>query len=139
MLTRHNPIALLDKISLNRYKELENDEEFVVRLAAVYAKFSEYMDEKKQMNDPSIAYFSMEYGLTRFPENLFRAVLEFWPGDYLKEQSDKKTKITVSVCCIVTVISRRNSLPLEIKRLNMKRRISRKFRCLRLGMQKEIG
>ena len=59
MLTRHNPIALLDKISLNRYKELENDEEFVVRLAAVYAKFSEYMDEKKQMNDPSIAYFSM--------------------------------------------------------------------------------
>ena len=24
----HNPIALLDKISLNRYKELENDPEF---------------------------------------------------------------------------------------------------------------
>ena len=63
MLTRHNPIALLDKISLNRYKELENDEEFVARLAAVYAKFSEYMEEKKHMNDPSIAYFSMEYGL----------------------------------------------------------------------------
>lgn len=63
MLTHHNPIALLDKISLNRYKELENDEEFVARLSAVYAKFSEYMEGKKHMSDPSIAYFSMEYGL----------------------------------------------------------------------------
>ena len=64
-MTRHNPIALLDKISLNRYKELENDEEFVARLAAVYAKFSEYMDEKKQMNDPSIAYFSIRIRQSR--------------------------------------------------------------------------
>ena len=138
MLTRHNPIALLDKISLNRYKELENDEEFVARLAAVYAKFSQYMEEKKQMNDPSIAYFSMEYGL-HASLKIYSGGLGVLAGDYLKEASDKKRRSRVSACCIVTVISPRNSLPLEIKRLNMKRRISRKFRCLRLGMQKEIG
>lgn len=93
MLTRHNPIALLDKISLNRYKELENDEEFVARLAAVYAKFSQYMEEKKQMNDPSIAYFSMEYGL-HASLKIYSGGLGVLAGDYLKEASDKKTKIT---------------------------------------------
>lgn len=93
MLTRHNPIALLDKISLNRYKELENDEEFVARLAAVYAKFSEYMEEKKQMSEPSIAYFSMEYGL-HSSLKIYSGGLGVLAGDYLKEASDKKTKIT---------------------------------------------
>lgn len=93
MLTRHNPIALLDKISLNRYKELENDEEFVARLATVYAKFSEYMEEKKQMSEPSIAYFSMEYGL-HSSLKIYSGGLGVLAGDYLKEASDKKTKIT---------------------------------------------
>ena len=93
MLTRHNPIALLDKISLNRYKELENDEEFVARLTAVYAKFSEYMEEKKQMSEPSIAYFSMEYGL-HSSLKIYSGGLGVLAGDYLKEASDKKTKIT---------------------------------------------
>ncbi|WP_018336018.1 alpha-glucan family phosphorylase [Butyricimonas synergistica] len=93
MLTRHNPIALLDKISLNRYKELENDEEFVARLTSVYAKFSEYMEEKKQMSEPSIAYFSMEYGL-HSSLKIYSGGLGVLAGDYLKEASDKKTKIT---------------------------------------------
>ena len=93
MLTRHNPIALLDKISLNRYKELENDEEFVARLTAVHAKFSEYMEGKKQMSDPAIAYFSMEYGL-HSSLKIYSGGLGVLAGDYLKEASDKKTKIT---------------------------------------------
>ena len=78
---------------MNRYKELENDEEFVARLAAVYAKFSQYMEEKKQMNDPSIAYFSMEYGL-HASLKIYSGGLGVLAGDYLKEASDKKTKIT---------------------------------------------
>ncbi len=93
MLTRHNPIALLDKISLNRYKELENDEEFVARLEAVYNKFSKYMEEKKQMSEPSIAYFSMEYGL-HSSLKIYSGGLGVLAGDYMKEASDKKTKIT---------------------------------------------
>lgn len=93
MQTRHNPIALLDKISLNRYKELENDEEFVARLTSVYAKFSGYMEEKQQMSGPSIAYFSMEYGL-HSSLKIYSGGLGVLAGDYLKEASDKKTKIT---------------------------------------------
>lgn len=93
MLTRHNPIALLDKISLNRYKELEGDEDFVSRLNAVYENFSNYMEGKKQMNDPAIAYFSMEYGL-HSSLKIYSGGLGVLAGDYLKEASDKKTKIT---------------------------------------------
>lgn len=93
MLTHHNPIALLDKISLNRYKELENDENFVRRLAEVYAKFLDYMEGKKRMNDPSVAYFSMEYGL-HSSLKIYSGGLGVLAGDYLKEASDKCTKIT---------------------------------------------
>ena len=93
MLTRHNPIALLDKISLNRYKELEKDGEFVQRLESVYAKFKDYMEGKKKMNDPSIAYFSMEYGL-HASLKIYSGGLGVLAGDYLKEASDKQTRIT---------------------------------------------
>jgi phosphorylase/glycogen(starch) synthase len=62
----HNPIVLLDSISLSRYRELENDELFVNKLEEVYRHFQEYMAEKQQMSGGGVAYFSMEYGLYRF-------------------------------------------------------------------------
>lgn len=46
----HNPIVLLDSISLNRYKQLENDPGFVKKLEEVYEHFQEYMEGKKQMS-----------------------------------------------------------------------------------------
>jgi len=60
---RKNPIALLDSISLSRYKELENDAVFMRNLSKVYGDFQEYMAKKTEMVSPSISYFSMEYGL----------------------------------------------------------------------------
>ena len=60
---RKNPIALLDSISLSRYKELENDAVFMRNLSKVYGDFQEYMAKKAEMVSPSISYFSMEYGL----------------------------------------------------------------------------
>ena len=45
------------------------------------------------MNDPSIAYFSMEYGL-HASLKIYSGGLGVLAGDYLKEASDKKTKIT---------------------------------------------
>ena len=60
---RKNPIALLDSISLSRYKELENDTVFMRNLSKVYGDFQEYMAKKAEMVSPSISYFSMEYGL----------------------------------------------------------------------------
>lgn len=89
----HNPIVLLDSISLNRYKQLENDPEFVKKLNEVYRHFQEYMSAKKQMSGEGVAYFSMEYGL-HTSLKIYSGGLGILAGDYLKEASDKGTKIT---------------------------------------------
>lgn len=88
-----NPIALLDKISLNRYKELENDEIFISKMTSVYNRFIEYMSKKKDMKGPAVAYFSMEYGL-HSSLKIYSGGLGILAGDYLKEASDKSTRIT---------------------------------------------
>ncbi len=88
-----NPIDLLDKISLNRYKELENNQTFMSKMSSVYEHFLKYMNQKKDETTPSIAYFSMEYGL-HSSLKLYSGGLGVLAGDYLKEASDKGTKIT---------------------------------------------
>lgn len=89
----NNPIVLLDKISLTRYKQLENDEHFVQKLNKVYGHFKAYMDEKSKMSGSGIAYFSMEYGL-HSSLKIYSGGLGVLAGDYLKEASDKGTKMT---------------------------------------------
>lgn len=89
----HNPIVLLDSISLNRYKQLENDAEFVKKLEEVYKHFQEYMAGKERMSGSGVAYFSMEYGL-HTSLKIYSGGLGILAGDYLKEASDKGTKIT---------------------------------------------
>lgn len=89
----HNPIALLDKISLSRYKELENDPVFVGKLQTVYEHFKAYMAAKENMSGAGVAYFSMEYGL-HTSLKIYSGGLGILAGDYLKEASDKGTKIT---------------------------------------------
>lgn len=89
----HNPIMLLDSISLNRYKQLENDSEFVSKLEEVYKHFREYMAAKEHMSGSGVAYFSMEYGL-HTSLKIYSGGLGILAGDYLKEASDKGTKIT---------------------------------------------
>lgn len=90
---RQNPILLLDKISLSRYKELEKDKEFVNKLETVYQNFTNYMAEKEKMKSPAISYFSMEYGL-HSSLKIYSGGLGILAGDYLKEASDKGTNIT---------------------------------------------
>lgn len=89
----HNPIVLLDSISLSRYQELENDAVFVEKLEGLYRKFRKYMDLKEHMSGEGIAYFSMEYGL-HTSLKIYSGGLGILAGDYLKEASDKGTKIT---------------------------------------------
>ncbi|MFK8264985.1 alpha-glucan family phosphorylase [Capnocytophaga cynodegmi] len=91
--SRKNPIALLDTISLSRYKELENDAVFMKKLSKVYDDFQHYMAKKVEMDSPSVAYFSMEYGL-HSSLKIYSGGLGILAGDYLKEASDKATKIT---------------------------------------------
>ena len=59
-----NPIMLLNTISYERMQELSNDQAFMEQLDKVYADFRRYMDAPRDKKKPSIAYFSMEYGLT---------------------------------------------------------------------------
>ncbi len=88
-----NPIALLDTISYKRYQELEKDKEFVEKLNAVHKRYLAYMESKKSMSGPQVAYFSMEYGL-HASLKIYSGGLGILAGDYLKEASDKGSKIT---------------------------------------------
>jgi len=89
----HNPILLLDCIDLNRYNELENDTEYLNMLNSVYAEFCDYMKGKENMSGKGVAYFCMEYGL-HTSLKIYSGGLGVLAGDYLKEASDKSTKIT---------------------------------------------
>ena len=81
-----NPIALIDKLPLERITELENDKEFLARLDNVAAQLEAYMTEEPVGN--SVAYFSMEYGL-HSSLKIYSGGLGILAGDYLKEASDK--------------------------------------------------
>ncbi|MBR2352139.1 MAG: alpha-glucan family phosphorylase [Alistipes sp.] len=82
-----NPIALLDKLPMERLRELEQDTAFLEKMDSVYAQFNEYMNEKPAAT-PKIAYFSMEYGL-HHTLKIYSGGLGILAGDYLKEASDK--------------------------------------------------
>ena len=122
---RKNPIALLDSISLSRYKELENDAVFMRNLSKVYGDFQEYMAKKAEMVSPSISYFSMEYGL-HSSLKIYSGGLGILAGDYLKEASDKATKIT-GVCYTAMVISPKNCPQQVTKKPTTKLKISLKY------------
>lgn len=82
-----NPIVLLNILSYDRMVELANDADFMKRLDAVYAEFRAYMDTPKDKNKPTVAYFSMEYGLTHVLK-IYSGGLGILAGDYIKEASD---------------------------------------------------
>ncbi|MCF8362900.1 MAG: alpha-glucan family phosphorylase [Prolixibacteraceae bacterium] len=88
----HNPIVLLDKVSYNRYTELEKDEEFKYKLDWVYNEMTNYLKERKEADTEKIAYFSMEYGL-HDSLKIFSGGLGILAGDYLKEASDSKVNM----------------------------------------------
>ena len=88
-----NPIVLLNTISYDKLVELGKDKKFMDGLDRVYADFRAYMDEKKDEKKPSIAYFSMEYGLTHVLK-IYSGGLGILAGDYLKEASDCNVDMT---------------------------------------------
>ena len=92
-LSGRNPIALLDMVTLQRYKELENSGEFTQRLDSVYKLFTDYMAEKEKAKGPSVAYFCMEYGLDTSLK-IYSGGLGILAGDYLKEASDMNVRMT---------------------------------------------
>lgn len=88
-----NPIVQLNLINYERLEELSKDESFLKRLDETYAEFRAYMDAPKDNKKPSIAYFSMEYGLSHVLK-IYSGGLGILAGDYLKEASDCNVDMT---------------------------------------------
>ena len=88
----HNPSVVLDKVSLKRFRKLSEDKDFLDRMKAVLDEFDRYMAAKKERTNPSIAYFSMEYGLDTSLK-IYSGGLGILAGDYLKETSDMNVNL----------------------------------------------
>lgn len=85
--TAHNPVLLLEMVSYERLSELRKDASFLAKLDEVYSEFQQYINAGYDHTKPSVAYFSMEYGLTNILK-IYSGGLGVLAGDYLKEASD---------------------------------------------------
>jgi len=90
---RHNPKLLLEKIDYKRLMVLEDDEEFVSELKRIYDLFCAYKNRPDDTTNPSVAYFSMEFGIHPCLKT-YSGGLGILAGDYLKEASDSNLNIT---------------------------------------------
>ena len=88
----HNPMYILDRVSIKRFNALASDESFLAMLDSVMAEFDAYMAAKEERTDPSIAYFCMEYGLDTSLK-IYSGGLGILAGDYLKETSDMNVNL----------------------------------------------
>ncbi|MBK8135132.1 MAG: alpha-glucan family phosphorylase [Chloroflexi bacterium] len=95
--TYHNPIQLLGRVSQDRLKQVSSDAAYMSNLQKAAADFDAYMASKetwyrahrpnKGKTDPTIAYFSMEFGLTECLQT-YSGGLGILSGDHLKSASD---------------------------------------------------
>ena len=88
----HNPIVLLEEVSYKRFVQLQKDEQFVAKMHKAKADLDQYLEERKKLEGPEIAYFSMEYGI-HDSLKIFSGGLGILAGDYLKEASDSKVNL----------------------------------------------
>ncbi len=88
----HNPKMLLEKIDYKRLLVLEDDDEFVTDIENVLSRFREYLNRPDDNSKPSVAYFSMEFGIHQCLK-IYSGGLGILAGDYLKEASDSNIKI----------------------------------------------
>ena len=90
-----NPVLLLVRMSYEKLEALSKDKVILKRMNDVYAKFRDYMDVTPDNKRPSVAYFSMEYGLNHVFK-IYSGGLGVLAGDYLKEASDSN----VDLCAV---------------------------------------
>jgi len=88
-----NPVLLLNILKYEKLVAMGEDVEFIKKVDVVYDSFRAYMDVPKNTATPSIAYFSMEYGLTEVLK-IYSGGLGVLAGDYLKEASDCNIDMT---------------------------------------------
>ena len=90
-----NPVLLLERMSYEKLEALSKEKVILKRMNDVYAKFRDYMDVTPDNKRPSVAYFSMEYGLNHVLK-IYSGGLGVLAGDYLKEASDSN----VDLCAV---------------------------------------
>jgi len=89
----HNPRKLIERIDYKRLVALTEDEVFMAEAERVYKMFRDYMARPVSHDKPSVAYFSMEFGI--HPSlKIYSGGLGVLAGDYLKEASDSNFNIT---------------------------------------------
>ena len=90
-----NPVLLLERMSYEKLEALTKDKVILRRMNEVYTKLRDYMDVRPDSQRPSVAYFSMEYGLSSVLK-IYSGGLGVLAGDYLKEASDSN----VDLCAV---------------------------------------
>lgn len=91
--TGENPVMLLQQLSSERLDEVIADKKMMERIEHVYSMFKEYMAKPMRDDLPSVAYFSMEYGLCNALK-IYSGGLGVLAGDYIKEASDSRVPMT---------------------------------------------
>ena len=82
-----NPVLLLQNLRSEAIEQILNNNELLERIQRVYGQFKDYMSIPRNSERPSVAYFSMEYGLSHVLK-IYSGGLGILAGDYLKEASD---------------------------------------------------
>jgi len=90
--TNHNPVDLLGKVSQERMNQLADDEGFRDHLERTWAHFQQYTKSSVRFpefhsKEPTIAYFSFEFGLTEAIP-VYSGGLGVLSGDHMKSASD---------------------------------------------------
>jgi starch phosphorylase len=88
-----NPVVLLQNLRSEITENLLKNDEFMERIRCVYERFGNYMNAPHDSKRPSVAYFSMEYGLSHVLK-IYSGGLGILAGDYLKEASDSNVDLT---------------------------------------------
>lgn len=88
----HNPVLLLDRLGYDRKEAIVKDKALMRKVNEVYGEFRTYMDAKPDTKRPTVAYFSMEYGLDQALK-IYSGGLGMLAGDYLKEASDSNVDL----------------------------------------------
>ncbi len=91
--TEGNPVLLLQHLSYHRLEAISKDPVLMARIKQVYEKFTHYIQVKPDSKKPSVAYFSMEYGLSNILK-IYSGGLGVLAGDYIKEASDYNVDLT---------------------------------------------
>ena len=91
--TGENPVMLLQQLTSERIDEILADKVMMDRIAQVYNKMREYLARPMRKDIPSVAYFSMEYGLCNCLK-IYSGGLGVLAGDYIKEASDSCVDMT---------------------------------------------